>query len=81
MEWRDNKAIARVKRTIEKRRFGARLQDAREAKGWSQRALARKLGVSNQAVSDWEKGVYLPQNKHIVRAGYALGVDLTEEES
>lgn len=60
------------------RRFGARLQEAREAKGWSQRRLARKLGVSNQAVSDWEKGLYFPQSKHVVRAGYALGVELEE---
>lgn len=58
--------------------IGARLRQAREHKGISQRALAIKLGVSNTAVSLWEQDRYRPANKYLVRAGYFLNVQLEE---
>lgn len=35
---------------------GNRIKLAREAKGWSQPDLARKVGVSKSAVNQWENG-------------------------
>ena len=43
-----------------KESFGKRLTDLRKKKGWTQEALAKKLNVSSQAVSKWEKDVSLP---------------------
>lgn len=42
--------------------FGQVIRRAREAKGWSQRTLAEKAGVSNNAISQWEKD-YSPSAK------------------
>jgi transcriptional regulator with XRE-family HTH domain len=43
-----------------KESFGKRLTELRKKKGWTQEALAKKLNVSAQAVSKWEKDVSLP---------------------
>ncbi|MBD9039884.1 MAG: helix-turn-helix domain-containing protein, partial [Collinsella aerofaciens] len=37
-----------------------RLADLRRSKGFSQEGLARKLGLSRQAVSKWENGTAYP---------------------
>jgi transcriptional regulator with XRE-family HTH domain len=42
-------------------RFGARLTEWREAAGLSQQDLATLMGLSQQAVSEWEKGRSLPR--------------------
>lgn len=34
--------------------YGERLRAARKARGWSQRELGRRVGVSGAAVSRWE---------------------------
>lgn len=36
---------------------GARLADLRKRRGYSQEALAEKLGLSRQAISKWERGI------------------------
>lgn len=43
-----------------KESFGKRLSELRKKKGWTQEQLAKKLNVSPQAVSKWEKDVSLP---------------------
>ena len=43
-----------------KESFGKRLSDLRKKKNWTQEELAKKLNVSAQAVSKWEKDVSLP---------------------
>ena len=40
--------------------FGQRLKEYRSKNGLSQEAVAKRLGVSAQAVSKWEKGKSLP---------------------
>jgi transcriptional regulator with XRE-family HTH domain len=40
--------------------FGYRLTELRKKKAWTQDELAKKLNVSPQAVSKWEKDVSLP---------------------
>jgi transcriptional regulator with XRE-family HTH domain len=43
-----------------KESVGKRLSELRKKKGWTQEELAKKLNVSAQAVSKWEKDVSLP---------------------
>jgi transcriptional regulator with XRE-family HTH domain len=43
-----------------KESFGKRLSELRKKKGWTQEELSKKLNVSAQAVSKWEKDVSLP---------------------
>lgn len=38
-----------------------RIRQLRTARGWSQQELADKLGVTNVAVSQWERGVKHPK--------------------
>lgn len=45
---------------------GKKIRDAREALGLTQDQLAKKLGVTRQAVGNWEKDINLPKGK---RAG------------
>ncbi len=40
-----------------KKFVGARIREAREAKGWSQQELGQRFGVSHAAISDLERGV------------------------
>ncbi len=40
--------------------LGQRLTELRKKKGWTQEELAKKLNVSPQAVSKWEKDVSFP---------------------
>lgn len=43
---------------------GDKIKDLRLRLGWSQAELARRLGCRQQTVSEWETGVYLPQNAY-----------------
>lgn len=38
--------------------IGARIRKYREMRGFSQKELAQKIGVSNSRVSNWEQGNY-----------------------
>lgn len=52
------------------REIGRKIQKIREAKGLSQRQLARMVGCSQSALSNWEKGkrrLYLPQLQKIAQ--------------
>ena len=39
---------------------GENIARLRKAKGWTQAELGERLGVSNQAISKWEKGMTMP---------------------
>ena len=41
--------------------FGAFLIEQRKKKGFTQKELAKKIGVSTGAVSKWERGLFLPE--------------------
>lgn len=49
------------------RGFGTRLLAAREKRGWTQQQLAEALGVSTQAVSQWETGKTFPRSPTRIR--------------
>ena len=54
---------------------GKRVREARKAKGLSQEKLSEKLGVSFQAVSNWETGKTIPDSVHL--PGLAGELDLS----
>lgn len=60
--------------------FGARLRQAREAKGWTQTQLGRALGLedANTAaprISRYERGLHEPDLDTLYQLSAALGVD------
>ena len=60
-----------------------RIRELREAAGLTQTALALRVGVSKQAVSQWEFGTTWPSAELLPRIAFALGCrigDLYEEE-
>lgn len=52
----------------------ARVRLARELNGWSQAELARRIGVTPAAVSQFEGGATNPSAETLVRLGHVLGV-------
>ncbi len=43
---------------MDQQRIGQFIQEQRKAHGMTQQDLADKLGVTNKAVSKWEKGIF-----------------------
>lgn len=63
---------------IERERFGEFIAAQRKAKGWTQKELARRLYVSDKAVSKWERGLSLPDVALLLPISEKLGVTVTE---
>ena len=57
---------------------GARLADLRKRRGYSQEALAEKLGLSRQAISKWERGESSPDTDTLIALARLYGVSLDE---
>ncbi len=55
-------------------RLGERIRAARKMRGWSQRELARRIGVSAMAISKYERGLDIPGSEVLLRLAQALGV-------
>ena len=58
------------------RDLGAAIRDRRRRRGWSQRELAEKVGVSRQWVNEAEKGKTRTEVGLVLRALDALDVTL-----
>jgi transcriptional regulator with XRE-family HTH domain len=54
--------------------IGRRIREVREAKGWSQEALATSLPVSLNMVGRWERDEAIPRGSTGLRLAEALGV-------
>jgi len=54
-----------------------RVRQAREAKGWTQAELARRMGVSRKTVNTVENGVFVPST--IVSLKFARALEDTVE--
>jgi transcriptional regulator with XRE-family HTH domain len=54
--------------------LGAKLQAAREAKGWSRDEMADKLAVHNSSVGYWERGQGWPDPKHHKKISTLLNI-------
>lgn len=55
--------------------FGKRLQECREELGLSQSALAKRLGVSQSAVGNYEAGISFPREEVLLRLFDCLETD------
>jgi transcriptional regulator with XRE-family HTH domain len=58
--------------------FGQRILRLRQAKGWSRRELARRLGVSQERLGYWERGEHAPSLAALAALREALGVPIDE---
>ena len=58
--------------------FANRLAALRTRNGLSQKDLAEKLGVSTQAISDWEDGITAPDTDQLVDLSKIYGLTLDE---
>ena len=56
--------------------FQERLRQLRTARGWSQEALAERLGLSRQAVQKWESGAARPDMHNLVTLSRLFQVSL-----
>ena len=57
--------------------FSVRLKDRRAALGLTQEALAEKIHVTRQAVSNWENGKSLPDLEMLALLSWALEMDVS----
>lgn len=63
---------------IDKEAFGKFLSQQRKAKGYTQKALAEKLFVSDKAVSKWERSLSMPDISLLIPLSEILEVSVTE---
>lgn len=56
--------------------LGSKLADLRKRNGYSQEALAEKMGVSRQAVSKWERGESTPDTDTLIDLARLYSVSL-----
>ena len=56
--------------------LGTKLSDLRKRNGYSQEALAEKMGVSRQAVSKWERGDSTPDTDTLIELARLYSVSL-----
>lgn len=56
--------------------LGIKLADLRKRNGYSQEALAEKMGVSRQAVSKWERGDSTPDTDTLIELARLYSVSL-----
>lgn len=54
------------------------LKAARVAKGISQEQLAKSVGISQQAVNQYEKGLVVPSLPTMIELAKALGITIDE---
>ena len=60
---------------------GERIKKLRKSKGVTQRELAERLGISEQAVSKWEKNLSNPSTKNLLQIAKIFGVCTTSFEN
>ena len=56
---------------------GERIKKLRKNKGVTQKELAERLGISEQAVSKWEKNLSNPSTKNLLEIAKIFGVSIT----
>lgn len=63
---------------IDKRKFGAFIVQLRKEKGLTQKDVAKRLFISDKAVSKWERGLSLPDITLLVPLAAVLDVTVAE---
>ena len=56
-----------------KRQIGKKIRDAREMRGYTQRDLAKMIGVSAGTVAAWEQGLHAPDLMKLANIFRELG--------
>lgn len=56
--------------------FCDKIKELRTSSGISQRELAKKLGISNRAVSKWENGISYPSTENLITLSEIFGVSI-----
>lgn len=56
--------------------FSKKLRSAREAKGYSQKQLGMRVGLSDKSISMYEKGIVYPPISNLFKISEVLGVDI-----
>ena len=57
------------------------IRELREAAGWTQLALATRLGVTPATVYNWERGKYEPRASQLRALAQAFGVSMDDIDS
>ena len=63
-----------------------RIKDLRQARGWTQGELARRMGITRNGINSWEQGLSMPSPGSLVELSriflvstdYLLGVERLE---
>ena len=63
---------------MDQKKVGALVRALRREKNLTQRALAERLGLSDKAVSKWERGLGCPDISLLADRSAALDVDLAQ---
>lgn len=63
---------------MEKNTFGSMVAELRKEKGMTQAELAEKMGITDKAVSKWERDLSYPDIASIPRLAEILGVSVDE---
>lgn len=58
--------------------MGEIISSLRKEKGWTQKNIADELGITDKAVSKWERNIALPDIATIPRLAELLGVSVEE---
>lgn len=61
---------------VSARSIGDRIKQARKSRGFSQADLARRVGVSQPAIANWESGVHDPRRLMLAKLAEALEAPL-----
>ena len=59
-------------------KMGELIRDCRKEKGLTQKNVANKLGVTDRAVSKWERGICAPDIAYIEELAEMLGLTVAE---
>ena len=72
----DSMEFDSLKLTDEERRkqFGARIKNMRKSLGLTQADLAKKIGVTKQAITTYETGIREPSFRNLIKLSRALNV-------
>lgn len=57
--------------------FAQRLKEAREKKGYSQKSLGMRVGLSDKSISMYEQGNVYPPVRNLLKIAEELGKDIT----
>ena len=59
-------------------KMGELIREARKEKGFTQKDVAERLGITDRAVSKWERGICAPDIAYIEELAEMLGLTVAE---